>query len=54
MAICIDDTDGGGTRVTPSKCCGQWQTVKAWTLSKRAWQELAELALVAAEEMPEQ
>jgi hypothetical protein len=49
-AICVDDGDGGGTRVTPSKCCGRWDREHAWKLSARFWRELAELATIAADE----
>ena len=27
------DNDGGGTRLTPSKCCGIWHLVKDWPLT---------------------
>ena len=47
-AICIADADGG-TRVTPSKCCGSWSEVKSWTLEPSQWRELAEEAERAAE-----
>jgi len=47
-AISIDDEDSG-RRVTPSKCCGSWSTVKQWRLSERDWRELAEEASKAAE-----
>lgn len=45
--ISIDDANGG-TRVTPSKCCGSWPTVKEWTLRKSEWLELSKLAAAAA------
>ena len=37
-----------GRRVTPGKCCGRWDTVRQWKLSKREWKELANLASEAA------
>lgn len=42
------DGDNGGTRVTPSKCCGSWSTVKEWKLSERNWLDLASEATKAA------
>lgn len=49
-AITIDDDNGCGTRVTPSKCCGRWDTTRAWELSAHDWRELSELAAQAADE----
>lgn len=34
------DGDGSGVRITPSKCCGRWDLVKSWPLSKREWDEI--------------
>lgn len=48
-AVCVDD-EGGGVRVTPSKCCGRWDRVKAWKLSASEWREIAEQATIAADE----
>ena len=50
-AITVDDEYGGGTRVTPSKCCGRWDTIRAFDLSPRMWRDLAELAEQAAQEL---
>ena len=47
-AITVDD-GSGGIRVTPGKCCGRWDAVKAFRLSARDWRELSELAAEAAE-----
>lgn len=48
-AISIDDPDTGiGTRVTPSKCCGRWDTVKEFWLSEAQWENLSDLALEAS------
>lgn len=49
-SVSIDDNDGGGVRLTPSKCCGQWKTENMFKMSKRDWEELSEQALIAAEE----
>lgn len=49
-SISIDDADGNGTRLTPSKCCGHWKVIATWKLSKREWEELAETCHNAAEE----
>lgn len=38
------DAGSGGTRVTPSKCCGRWVVVKEWALSPADWEELQQLA----------
>lgn len=38
------DGTGYGTRVTPSKCCGSWTTVKKWPLSAFEWKQLADEA----------
>lgn len=38
QAIMLDYRDengnGHGTRLTRSKCCGQWETIKEWPLTK--------------------
>ena len=31
--IAIED-DNGGHRITPTKCCGSWQTVIKWIIDK--------------------
>lgn len=50
QAIMLDcrhqNGSGTGTRLTRSKCCGQWETVKSWPLTK-------EDLLLAAEEFTE-
>ena len=38
------DGSGHGTRVTPSKCCGSWTTVRKWMLSASEWKNLADEA----------
>ena len=48
-AIMVDDSDGGGTRITSAKCCGQWRTEYSFALSAAEWRALAELAEQAAE-----
>ena len=49
-SISIDD-EAGGSRLTPSKCCGQWRRVCAWKLSVRDWREMAEQAEKAAADL---
>jgi len=46
-AISIGDNHSG-ERITPSKCCGQWTTVREWNLSESDWLRIAELARLAA------
>lgn len=48
--VAIERKGYGGTRITPSKCCGSWEVVKTWELSVRDWEELANLAQQAAEQ----
>jgi hypothetical protein len=43
------DVAGGGSRVTPSKCCGRWDTVQTWRLSANEWRRLAEEAEAIAD-----
>lgn len=38
-SVSIDD-ENGGVRLTPGKCCGQWNTVKEWPLTEAAWNEI--------------
>ena len=38
------DGSGHGTRVTSSKCCGSWTTVRKWMLSASEWKTLADEA----------
>lgn len=44
------DHDCGGTRMTPGKCCGRWETIESWALSARDWQELINEATEAMEQ----
>lgn len=39
VAIAVD-SDAGGTRITPSKCCGRWTTVKRWAIDERMADEM--------------
>ena len=48
-SVSIDD-DGGGVRVTGSKCCGRWNTIHTFPMSPDQWRELARLAEDAAED----
>ncbi|HDS1550704.1 TPA: hypothetical protein QEK98_002959 [Stenotrophomonas maltophilia] len=49
-AISVEDNNVG-IRITPSKCCGGWSTIKEWTLSRNDWLDLAKEATKAAEAM---
>ena len=49
-AVSIDDANGG-SRITPSKCCGSWSDVKSWRLSEREWRDIANQATEAADEL---
>jgi hypothetical protein len=42
FAISLDD-ENGGTRLTPSKCCGSWKEVQAWELSAEDCRDFANL-----------
>jgi hypothetical protein len=44
--ICTDNT-GIGTRLTPSKCCGAWDTVRKWKLSSEDWDQIIKEAKLA-------
>mgnify|MGYP003589837222 CR=1 FL=1 len=41
--VSVED-ENSGLRVTPSKCCGRWTTVREWELSERDWLDLAKEA----------
>lgn len=32
-SVSIDDDVIGGTRITPTKCCGQWDTIQRWPIT---------------------
>lgn len=49
-SVSVED-ENGGMRITPSKCCGSWSTVKEWALSKSDWLDLAKEATKASEAM---
>ena len=49
-AISVDD-DGGGTRITPGKCCGSWKDLKSWAMSASDFREAARLFEEAAEDV---
>lgn len=34
-AVTVEDEEGSGTRLTPSKCCGRWETVTRWLINER-------------------
>lgn len=46
-AVEIGD-DSGGTRITPSKCCGSWRRIKSWSLSQGDWEGIANKAKACA------
>mgnify|MGYP001065312806 CR=1 FL=1 len=48
-AVTIDDENGCGTRVTPSKCCGRWDTVKRWPITESMADSLLEEVAAAKE-----
>lgn len=55
MAIMLDEYDdneqtGTGTRLTPSKCCGRWDTIKSWPLTKKQLEEIGNTFLEYAED----
>jgi hypothetical protein len=51
-SVSIDSDNGGGTRITPGKCCGRWQVVKSWKLGYDDWHELINEAECALEQDP--
>lgn len=40
-AVTVGDSDGG-TRLTPTKCCGRWTIVKAFPMTPGALRSVAE------------
>lgn len=47
--IFVEDKEGSGTRLTPSKCCGQWKTITRWRLNSRMCDDIMdEIATAAA------
>lgn len=49
-SVSVEEHDGSGTRLTPSKCCGQWKTVTRWLLTEQDWQEVMRIADDARED----
>lgn len=43
-AVHIGNYEEGGTRLTNSKCCGQWRTIRAWRPSRAEWRDIVRLA----------
>lgn len=33
LCVAIDSKKDGGTRLTPSKCCGKWGRVQRWLIN---------------------
>ena len=54
-SICLDrrdpSGDGSGVRLTHSKCCGHWETIKTFTLTKSDLQVMIEEAGAALDQM---
>ena len=51
FAIALNDEDKGfGTRLTPHKCCGRWDMVKAWKLTGDQLREIANEFACAADD----
>lgn len=48
-AICVGDDDGG-KRLTPSKCCGRWDRVRAWSRTPAQLRDIAAYLIAAAED----
>ena len=42
-----------GTRLTPSKCCGRWETIQQWRLTSAQWRDLRDEADNMAEAVAE-
>lgn len=51
-AISLDD-DSGGHRLTPSKCCGRWERVKAWKMDAKQLRDIAIEIECSAERLEE-
>lgn len=49
QAITLDG-NGHGVRLTPSKCCGRWDTVTAWKLSPNELRRAADQFSRASQE----
>jgi hypothetical protein len=45
------DTEGGGTKLLPAKCCGSWTRIKAWSVTAEQLREIANELECAAGEM---
>lgn len=43
--------DKGGTRLTPVKCCGRWDTVRRWKMSAEELRRAASSLIEAADEL---
>lgn len=52
-AVSICDKNSG-LRVTPSKCCGSWSSVKDFRMSERDWRDLSAKAAEAADALAAQ
>lgn len=52
-SVCIGD-EGMSTRLTPSKCCGRWRTIKTWNITSGLAEEAIRLFEEAKEEQEKQ
>jgi hypothetical protein len=50
MAVSIGNKDTG-TRLTPSKCCGSWETVHSWKVTSQDIDSMVEELLAAKEQI---
>ena len=50
-AIVVGQKDGGGTRITQGKCCGQLRAVREWSMTAEQWRSAARIFHQAAETM---
>lgn len=49
-SVSVDD-EHGGTRISPSKCCGQWRAIVKWPMTAKRLREAARVFEDAAEEI---
>lgn len=50
-SISLDDSNGGGTRLTAAKCCGRWTVATEFPMSVAALREAAECFTNAENDM---
>jgi hypothetical protein len=49
-SISLDD-ESGGHRLTPTKCCGYWETITEWQLNAAILRDIAKELECAADEL---